>query len=59
MYQFHNAQDHIMAIEVQISTNIPKNMIIAIYLDEKYNTKFWLAKVLEKCTNNQYQYIIF
>jgi hypothetical protein len=39
-YQFHNAQDHIITIEVQIPTNIPKNMIIAVCSDEEYNTKF-------------------
>jgi hypothetical protein len=47
-----------MDTEVQISTNIPKNIIITIHSDEEYNTKFWLVKVLEKYVNNQYQYII-
>jgi hypothetical protein len=28
-----------MATEVQILTNINENMIIAVYLDEEYNTK--------------------
>jgi hypothetical protein len=58
-HQFHTTQDHIIAIKVQIPTNISKNMIIVIHSYKKYNMKFWLAKVLEKCVNNQYWYIIF
>jgi hypothetical protein len=48
-HQLHNTQDHIIAI---------MNIIITVHLDKEYNTKFWLVKVLEKCVNNQYRYII-
>jgi hypothetical protein len=59
MYQFYNTQDHIMAIEIQIPTNISKNIIIVICSDKEYNIKFWLVKVLEKYANNNISILFF